>query len=234
MYIKKLINFCFVFWENAHMYIKNIIITFWMIIIKIIKLLIGIFLLNKDNLDYLKLPLYYYKYIESQSKNNNLIIDASDKSSFHQLIKEEIKEDFNKISIKKLFSLSKYLNFYLDIRNAENEFENFPLEFLTLEIKKENDKIYFNISFKLSIYKEIFSESIKSLLRIDNIKSNIILDKNYDGVSRNKDSIQFEEIIIEHLWNNQLSFVNIPENNKIIVNDIYSIKSFKDEGYNVE
>ena len=188
----------------------------------------------KDNLDYLKLPLYYYKYIESQSKNNNLIIDASDKSSFYQLIKEEIKEDFNKMSIKKLFSLSKYLNFYSDIRNAENEFENFPLEFLNLEIKKENDKIYFKISFNLNIYKEVFSESIKGLLKIDNIKSNIILDKNHNKVSRNKDVIQFEEIIIEQLWNNQLGLDNIPEYNKIIVNDIYSIKSFKDGGYNVE
>ena len=191
----------------------------------------------KDNLDYLKLPLYYYKNIESQSKNNNnLIIDASNKSSFYKLIKKEIKEDFNKISIKKFFSLSKYLNFYSDIRNAENEFENFPLEFLTLDIKKENDKIYFIISFKLNIYKEVFSESIKGILKIDNIRSNIILDKNNNNneVSKNKDGIQFEEIIIEQLWNNQLGLDNIPENNKIIVNDIYSIKSFKDEGYNVE
>jgi len=188
----------------------------------------------KDNLDYLKLPLYYYKYIEIQSKKNNIIMDASDKSSFYELIKEEIKEDFNQIDIKKFFSLSKFLNFYSDIMNAENDFENFPLEFLTLKIKNENGKIYFIINFKLSIYKEIFNESIKGLLKIENIKSNIILDKNYDEVSPKKDGIQFEEIIIEQLWNNQLCLDNIPENNKIIVNDIFSIKSFKDEGLNVD
>jgi len=184
---------------------------------------------KKDKTDYLKLPLFYYKYIESQSKSQNkeLIIDASDKSSFYKLVKEEIKEDFNKIDIKKFFSLSKFLNFYSDLRNAENDFENFPLEFLTLKIKNENNKIYFMISFKLNIYKEAFSESIKILLNIDNIKSNIILDKNYDEVSPNKNSIRLEEIIIEQLWNNQLGLDNIPKNNKIIINDIYSIKSFK-------
>ena len=133
--------------------------------------------------------------------------------------------------------MSKYLNFYSDLRNAENDFENFPLEFLTLKIKNENNKIYFMISFKLNIYKEAFNEYIKYLLNIDNIKSNIILDKNYDEVSPNKNNIQLEEIIIEQLWNNQLGLDNIPENNKIIINDIYSIKSFKeegDEGYNID
>ena len=56
------------------------------------------------------------------------------------------------------------------------------------------------ISFKLNIYKEAFNEYIKYLLNVDNIKSNIILDKNYDEVSPNKNSILLEEIIIEQLW----------------------------------
>ena len=90
------------------------------------------------------------------------------------------------------------------------------------------------ISFNLNIYKEAFNEYIKYLLNVDFIKSNNILDQNYDEVSQNKNGIQLEEIIIEQLWNNQLDVDNIPENNKIIINDIYSIKSFKDEGYNVE
>ena len=71
----------------------------------------------------------------------------------------------------------------------------------------------------------MFLESIKGLLKIDNIKSNFNLELNDDNTTQ-KDGIQFEDIIVEQIWNNTLGLYEFPEKNKIRINDIFSIKSY--------
>ena len=46
--------------------------------------------------------------------------------------------------------------------------------------------------------------------------------------SLGKDGIEFEDLIIEQMWNNTFNYLIFPENNKIKVNDIYHLKDNKD------
>ena len=173
----------------------------------------------KEEEDLLKLPLYNCRY------NNNKVKDIN---TFRKEIKDEIIDDFKRIELKKFFCLSKYLNIFINIENLKRDFEYFPFEFLNLE--RNNNSV--KISFKLQIYKEVFQESIKGLLKIDNIRSNFNLNKNDED--NQKDGVQFEEIIVEQLWNNSLKLYEYPEKNRIRVNDIFSIKSYNSEIYQIE
>ena len=173
----------------------------------------------KEEEDLLKLPLYNCRY------NNNKVKDIN---TFRKEIKDEIIDDFKRIDLKNFFCLSKYLNIFINIKDLKRDFVYFPFEFLNLERNKNSVKI----SFKLLIYKEVFQESIKGLLKIDNIRSNFNLNKNDED--EQKDGIQFEEIIVEQLWNNSLKLYEFPEKNRIRVNDIFSIKSYNGEIYQIE
>ena len=135
-------------------------------------------------------------------------------------IKKEINISFQKIKLNIFLLLSKYLDTYINLADLENEFENLSLEYLAIEIKKEKDEKLIKLSFKLDIYKEIFDESIKGLLKIENIKLSFNLDREEEN--KGKFGINFEDIIIEQLWNNMFKFVNFPKNNKIKINDIFN------------
>ena len=74
---------------------------------------------------------------------------------------------------------------------------------------------------------------MKGLLNIDNIKSTFNLNKNGENKDQ-KDVVQLEDIIVEQLWNNSLGLYEYPEKNKIRINDIYSIKSYNGQTYNIE
>jgi len=187
---------------------------------------------DEEKKDLLNLPLYFYrhKYMQNNDKTNNK--NNQSDLDFKQLIKEELINDFKKIKLKYFILSSKYLNYYSFINDFVNEFEYLPLEFLVIEKRNENNKIEIKLSFKLEIYKEVFDESIKGLLKIVNIKSTFIL-KN-DEEYYNKDGIEFEDIIVEQLWNNVLELENFSEKNKIKVYDIYSIKSYNGERYTIE
>ena len=43
--------------------------------------------------------------------------------------------------------------------------------------------------------------------------------------SAGKDGIDFEDLIVEQLWNNTFDFINFPENNKLKVKEIYALKN---------
>ena len=179
-----------------------------------------------DNL--LSLPLYNYRYKYTNNSNEKINID-----SFKDQITEEIKIEFKKINLNTFLLLSKYLDSYINIVDLENEFENLPLHFLAIEIRKENEDIFIKFEFKLNIYEDIFNKSIKGLLKIENIKSCFLLNKDEDN--RGKFGINFEDIIIEQLWNNQFNCIQFPDKNKIKINNsIYSIKDNTNEKYAIE
>lgn len=187
---------------------QNYVVSYW-----------DIFLKDDEQKDFKKLPLYFYR--------NN------DNSDFDAIVKNELTNEFKKINLKKFMSLSKYLNNFSDIRNLEDEFQYFPLEFLNVEIKNEDNTILIKISFKLFIYKEVFDEVIKGLLNIENIRSNLSL-KNIEEGKIYKDGIEFEDIIVEQLWNNVLGLEFFSEKNKLIINDIYSLRFYDGKGFNIE
>lgn len=177
----------------------------------------------KEEKDILKLPLYNYRY-------NNSTED--EKANFEKKIKNEIIKEFKKIELNVFFRLSKYLNIFTNIKDLSKDFIHFPFEYLNLE-KDENNKNLIKISFKLYLYKEVFLEYIKGLLKIDNIKSTFNLDTN-DENENQKDGIQFEDIIVEQIWNNTLGLYEFPEKNKIRIKDIFSIKSYEGKTYKIE
>ena len=177
----------------------------------------------KEEKDILKLPLYNYRY-------NNSTED--EKANFEKKIKNEIIKEFKKIELNGFFRLSKYLNIFTNIKDLSKDFIHFPFEYLNLE-KDENNKNLIKISFKLYLYKEVFLEYIKGLLKIDNIKSTFNLDTN-DENENQKDGIQFEDIIVEQIWNNTLGLYEFPEKNKIRIKDIFSIKSYEGKTYKIE
>jgi len=177
----------------------------------------------------LELPLYSYKY-------KNLKDNIKSKDDFIKLIKDEIKDEFNRIPLKCFFSLSKYLNANINIIDLKDDFHILPLQFLTLKEKekeKENGDKYIKFDFILKIYKEIFNETIRGKLKIENIKLSFNLNK-YEEENKGKDGIQFEDIIVEQLWNNNFKFITFPENNKIKVREIYQIQYYKKENYKIE
>ena len=175
------------------------------------------------------IPLYFYRYKSIKNNDKKLNNELDEISNYKDIIKKEIEKEFKGINLKNIFSLSKYLNIYSAIGDLSFDFEYFPLEFLNIEEKKEANKTFIKVSFYLDIYKEVFDEYIKDLLKIDNIKSTFNLNNN-----KGEDGIQFEEIIVEQLWNNTLGLENFPEKNKIKVNDIFSIQYYNGDGYKVE
>ena len=187
---------------------------------------------EKENL--FKLPLYYYRFKEKQN-NQKSPNDSGIEDSFKNLIKKEIKEDFKKINLRNFLTLSKYLDVISPIDNLADDFEYLPLEFLSIEIKTEKKNILIKLSFKLDIYKEVFDESIKGLLKIDNIKNTFYLDKdNIVKDSKGKYGVQFEDLIVEQLWNNLFDFINFPDKNKIKVKDIFGIKNYNGNSYSID
>ncbi len=93
---------------------------------------------KEDNL--LSLPLYYYRY--KINRNLNL-------PSFKNKIKNEIKIQFKKTNLDKFLLVSKYLSTFINIKDLKHKFEYFPLELLSIEIKKveENILIKFNLNW---------------------------------------------------------------------------------------
>ena len=172
-----------------------------------------------------ELPLYSYKYRNLEDNNKS-------KDGFIKLIKDEIKNEFNKIPLKAFFSLSKYLNCKINIIDLKDDFHILPLQFLSLEEKEKGNK-YIKIDFILKIYKDMFNETISGKLKIDNIKLSFNLDK-YEGDRKGKDGTQFEDLIVEQLWNNQFQFITFPENNKIKVIEIYQIQNYTKENCEFE
>ena len=171
--------------------------------------------------DALKLPLYFYryKYINNSKENKNI----KDIANFKNIIIEEITENFKKMNLRVLLFLNKYLNTFTNINDLKNDFLLFPLEFLKLETKKDNNNIFINFEFKLDLYKEIFENSIVGLLKIENIKLANILK-----AEQGKNGIDFEDFIVELFWNNIFSFIQFPNNNRIYTENIYNLKDNKE------
>ena len=180
---------------------------------------------NEKKENFLNLPLYNFRYLTMKKEIEKL-------DDFRNIIKNELRENFRKINKKNFFSLSKYINYKIDIKELKEDFEFFPFEFLDIEINNENNIIFIKTSFKLDIYKEVFNEEIKGLLMIDNIKSSFNLDKGED-INKFKDGIKFEEIIIEQLWNNTLNLIDFPEKNKIKIKEIFCIKDYSTDTNNI-
>ena len=63
-------------------------------------------------------------------------------------------------------------------------------------------------------------------MKLDTLKTKIDLFNNGDF---GKDGIEFEDIIVEQLWNNTIDFLEFPESNKLKVNDIYELKNNIDD-----
>ena len=177
---------------------------------------------EEDNL--LSLPLYYYRY--KINRNLNL-------PSFKNKIKDEIKIQFKKIDLDKFLLVSKYLSTFINIKDLKHKFEYFPLELLSIEIKKDEENILIKFEFKLDIYKDVFFEEIKGLLKIENIKLLFILNQQEEKI-RGKNGIDFEDIIIEQFWNNTFNYIYFTDKNKIKIDSIYSLKDNKDRKYNIE
>jgi hypothetical protein len=81
----------------------------------------------KEEENLLKLPLYNCRYNNNKNKDIN---------TFRKEIKDEIIHDFKRLELKNFFSLSKYLNIFMNIEKLKRDFEYFPFEFLNLERNK--------------------------------------------------------------------------------------------------
>ena len=161
----------------------------------------------------LTLPKYYYKYKDSKDIN------------YEKLIQENLSEEFKKINLNFLLFLSKIINSNINIENFKDELINLPLEYLTIDrYLTEDNNILLNLSFNSEIYKTAFDSTIIGLLKIDYLKTKTIIFKE-DNKERN--GIDFEDLIIEQFWNNSFKFLDFPNNNKLIVEDIFKLKNNK-------
>ena len=164
----------------------------------------------------LKIPKYYYKYKDS----NNLKEDEI-------TVKTDIAEQFQEIKLNSFIFLSKYMNSFINLKDFEDEFIKLPLEYLTIQkIRDDNSIIKINLSFNSEIYKEVFDETIKGLLKIENLKKRNII---FNDEKKEKDGTDFEDLIIEQFWNNSFECIQFPENNKLKVKNIYDLKFYKKE-----
>ena len=164
----------------------------------------------------LKLPKYYYKYK-----------DSKDISNVEKIIKENISEEFKKIKLESFLFLSKIIDLSIKIKDVKEELINLPLEFLTCNKTKDKDNnILIKLSFNSEIYKTVFDETIKDLLKIESLKRKMNLFKDNDW---GKDGVEFEDIIILQIWNNTFEYLAFPENNKLKVKTIYELKYNKDD-----
>ena len=169
----------------------------------------------------LKIPKYYYKYKNLENKNG-----------IENIIKNDLTNKFTKINLASFFILSKYLNCEINIRELKDEFKNISFQYITLNKRYDiNGNTLVKLSFNHEIYEAIFENSIKGLMKIDNLKTKINL---FNGGDFGKGGIDFEDIIIEQLWNNTVDFLIFPESNKLKVNAIYELKdNIKDKRMNV-
>ena len=202
--------------KKLYQYLCNININF---IGKYWNLFINDEISKKDEM--LKLPFYYYKY-----KNFTL------KEEFKANEITKIAKYFNNIELKSFFLLNKYKDSFINIKELKGEFENLPLEFLSIHKKKdEYDNILIKLEFNLEIYNNVFEDSIKGMLKIENIKEKIKL---FGEDNMGKQGIDFEDIIVEQFWNNTFEYINFPANNKLKIYEIYQLKSSKEKRENVD
>jgi hypothetical protein len=164
----------------------------------------------------LTLPKYYYKYN-----------DLKDLTNIETIIQENLKKTFKKMNLNSLLFLSKIINLSINIKNFKDELINLPLEYLTIERNLDEDNnILLNFSFNTEIYKIVFNSTINGLLKIECLKTKTII---FNGENHVKNGIDFEDLIIEQLWNNSFDFLFFPDNNKLIVEEIFNLKYNKNE-----
>ena len=167
---------------------------------------------QNSNNKFLNLPLYYYKY-------NNMEIE-----NYESIIKLDIKNEFQKIDKKSFLLLNKYLNSEINLNNLKDYFGLLPFEFLIIESKADiNNNIIIKLNFCLEAYRIVYEESIMGLLKIENLKTKMIL--NTTDNNQGKNGIDYEDILVEQLWNNTFDFIKFPEENKIKVKEIYELKN---------
>ena len=168
---------------------------------------------------FLSVPKYFYKY-----KN------SSDINSIEDIIKKEISEIFKNLNLETLIFLNKYLDLKIKLEDFEEHIINLPFEVLSIEnFLDENKDICIKYSFNSEIYKSIFDSLYKGLLKIDNLKSKMIIFKEEN---KGKNGIDFEDLIVEQLWNNTIEYLIFPENNKLKIDEIYKLKSNIDDKRN--
>ena len=165
---------------------------------------------NSSKNKILKVPKYYYKYKDS----NNLIEDEIK-------VKTDIAEQFKDINLNLFFFLSKYMDSYINLKDFEDEFIRLPLEYLTIQKIRDDGIIKIKLSFNSEIYKEVFDTTIKGLLKIENLKTKSII---FNNERKGKEGTDFEDLIVEQLWNNTFEYIQFPENNKLRVKNIYELK----------
>lgn len=160
------------------------------------------------------------KRVPKKQVNNN----STNKELNENNIKNEIIKEFKNNNLHSFLILSKYIGASINIEELKDVFILIPFEYLSIEIKKDNIRniIMIKFFFNLEIYKIIFNESIKGLLKIDTLKNKKNLFKDE---SNGKDGIDFEDLIIEQFWNNTFDYIQFPENNKLIVTEIYELKN---------
>ena len=170
-----------------------------------------------EKYEFLKLPLYYYKFKESINNNYDKI---------EQEIKNSLNSEFKNISLKSFLLLSKYINTSIDLKELKDEFLGLPFKYLTVEKKVDiNENILLKFQFDINIYRKVYEECIKGLLKVDSLKTKTDL---FQEQNMGKDRIEFEDLIIEQMWNNAFNYLIFPENNRIKIKEIYHLKENKD------
>ena len=165
----------------------------------------------------LKIPKYYYEY-KGINNLENVNIDVNNK----------ISSKFQNINLVSLLFLDKYLNKEINIKDFELEFPNMPLEYLSIhKYWREERNGYLKFSFNSEIYEKIFEDTIKGMLKIEVLKNKMIVFKDTNG----KNGIDFEDLIVEQLWNNTLDFILFPKKNRLEVAEIYDLKNKSEELY---
>ena len=166
---------------------------------------------NSSKNKILKIPKYYYKYKDS----NNLKEDEI-------RVKAEIAEKFKDIKLNSFLFLSKYMNSFISLKEFEDDIIRLPLEYLTIQKNRDDNRIIkINLHFNSEIYKEVFDQIIKGLLKIESLKTKSII---FNDEIKGKDGTDFEDLIVEQLWNNTFEYIQFPEKNKLKVKDIYDLK----------
>ena len=136
--------------------------------------------LTKEN-TLLKLPKYYFKYR-----------DLIKKANVDDMVEQSIINEFKKFSLNSFFMLSKYINISINIEEIKDEFINIPFEYMEIEQKKDiNNKMLIKFNFTLEIYKKVFEDSIKGLLKIDNLMTKMDL---FGEEDTGKNGIEFEDL----------------------------------------
>ena len=130
-----------------------------------------------------------------------------EKINLEDIVEQSIINEFKEINLKSFFELSKYINIWINIKEIKDEFLNIPFQYLSIE-KKINiyDEKLIKFKFNLEIYQKVFENSLKELLKIDNLKTKKDLFKDENNGS---DGIELEDLIVEQLWYITFDFINI-------------------------